>query len=189
MLNIQKALKELKIIKERSKEANKIDDSITKRVENDIRLQIHNSVKLHVDSIINFGLKTAFQNQISDSNIIVLSEYQVLPPNRRGHYQTCVSDDLILPSIQGNEQPWSIADTLDRRFLYFDEYESRCSRLLVAIQEGNLDHVLSEVPNELVHKIMGQKGELLQTLDIEPQKGSTYIRISNIIAESVARAR
>ena len=182
MLNIEKTLKELKKIKERSKESNKIDDHINERVKNDIRMQIHNIVKLHVDSIINYGLKNAHQNQITDRNIIVLSEYQVLPPNRRGHYQTCVSDDLILPLIQGNEQAWKITDTKDRRFLYLNEFESRCNTLLEAIKEGLLDQHLSEAPHELVHKMMGQKGELLQTLCIEAQQGSTYKRITNIIA-------
>jgi hypothetical protein len=169
-------------IKERSKEANKIDDYISKRVENDIRMQIHKVVKLYVDRIITYGLKNAHQNQISDRNSIVLSEYQVLPCNRRGHYQTCVSDDLILPSIQGNEQAWKIIDTKDRRFLYLNEFESRCNTLLEVIKDGLLDQHLSEAPHELVHKIMGQKGELLQTLDIEPKEGSTYKRITRIIA-------
>jgi hypothetical protein len=183
MLNIEDTLRNLKKIKERSKEANKIDDHINKRVENDIRMQIHNNVKFYVDKILDYGLKEAQRSLKSDRNIVVTSEYQIQPSNKRGHFQTCIPDDLVLiPIIQGGEWVWAQGDTKDRRFLYLDEFESRCGKLLKAIREGTFDHLFSEAPNEILHKIMGQKGELLQTLDIEPQKGSTYNRINSIIA-------
>ncbi len=171
MLNIEDTLRNLKKIKERSKEAYRIDDQISKRVENDIRMQIHKILKTYVDKIIDFGLRKAQKSLKSDRNIVVISEYQMQPSNKRGHFQTCVSDDVvIIPIIQGGEQVWAQRDTKDRRFLYLDEFESRSRRLLDAIKEGTLNHLLSEAPNELLHKIMGQKGELLQTLDIEPKK-------------------
>ena len=155
-----------------------------KRVENDIREQIHDKVKRHIDKVVDFGYKEAQKNLTNERSIIVLSEYQVQPSKNRGHFQTCAPDDLVvIPIIQGGELAWARGDTKDRRFLYLDEFESRCSRLLEAIQEGILDNSLSEAPYELVHKIMGQNGELLQILDIEPQKGPTYNRIAYIIAQ------
>lgn len=184
MLNIEDTLKNLKKIKERSKEAVEIDDHISKRVKNDIREQIHDKVKRHIDKVVDFGYKEAQKNLTNERNIVVISEYQVLPPKRKGHFQTCAPDDLVVITIiQGGELAWARGDTKDCRFLYLDEFESRCSRLLEAIKEGILDNSLSEAPHELVHKIMGQKGELLQILDIEPQKGMTYKRITYIIAQ------
>jgi sulfur carrier protein ThiS len=183
MLNIEDTLRNLKKIKERSKEAYRIDDQISKRVENDIRMQIHSILKTYVDKIIDYGLRQAQISLKSDRNIVVTSDYQIQPSKKRGHFQSCASDDLvIIPFIQGGKKVWMKGDTKDRRFLFLDEFESRSIRLLEGIKEGILDHLLSEAPHELVHKIMGQKGELLQILGIESQQGSTYTRITNIIA-------
>ena len=188
MLNIEETLKNLKKIKEISKEAIEIDDNITIRVKNDIRAQIHDNVKRHIDKIIEFGLKEAQINQTTEGNIVVLSDYQVQSPKRRGHFQTCAPDDLVvIPIIQSGEMAWAQSDTKNRRFLYLDEFESRCKVLLEAIMEGTLDNLLSETPNELIHKVMGQTGELLQILDIDLQKSLTYKRIINIIATRATR--
>jgi len=73
----------------------------------------------------------------------------------------------------------------DRTFLYLNEFESRCNTLLEAIKEGILNHRLSEAPHELVHKIMVQKGELLQILSIKLQQGSTYKRITARAADGL----
>jgi hypothetical protein len=183
MLNAKDTLKKLIKIKERSKEAVELDDHISKRVENDIREQIHDKVKHHIDKVVDYGYKEAQKNLANERNIVVLSEYLVLTPKRKGHFQTCAPDDLVvIPIIQTGAQAWARGDTKDRRFLYLDEFESRSNRLLEAIKEGILDNSLSEAPHELVHKIMGQKGELLQILDIEPEKGSTFNKIASIIA-------
>lgn len=183
MLNVEDTLNNLKKIKERSKEAVEIDDQIRKRVENDMRKQIHDKVKRCIQQVVDDGLKVAQRNLTTERNIVVTSEYMVQSRGRRGHFQSCASDDLvIIPFIQGGKKVWRQADTKDRRFLFLDEFESRGIRLLAGIKEGILDHTLSEAPHELVHKIMGQKGELLQILGIESQQGSTFTRITNIIA-------
>ena len=183
MLNIEDTLKNLKKIKERSKEAVEIDDQIRKRVENDIRKQFHGKVKLYIHKVVDSGLKEAKRNLTTERTIVVTSEYMVQSRGRRGHFQSCAPDDLVvIPFIQGGKRAWMQRDTKDRRFLFLDEFESRGIRLLEGIKEGILDHLLSEAPHELVHKIMGQKGELLQILGIESQQGSTFTRITNIIA-------
>ncbi len=66
MLNIEETLKNLKTIKELSKDASEIDDRIGIRVLKDIRTQVHDNLKRSIDRIIGFGLKEASLNQTTE---------------------------------------------------------------------------------------------------------------------------
>jgi hypothetical protein len=182
MLNIYETLKNLKKIKERSKDAKEIDDYVIKRVRNVCRELIHNNVKQTIDRIVRYGLQEAQRNLLSEKNIVVLSEYGVQSPTLKGHFQSCAPENLIvIPFIQNGKQTWAYGDTKDRRFLYLDEFEKRSRKLLDAILDGDLDDCLTEPSYELIHKIMGQKGELLQRLNIDPHIGESFKRISIIL--------
>lgn len=189
MLNIDETIKNLKKIKERSKDAKEIDDYISKRVKNICRELIHNNVKHTIDRIVKYGLQEAQRNLLSEKNIVVLSDYGVQSPTMKGHFQSCAPENLVvIPFIQNGRQAWAHGDTKDRRFLYLIEFEKRCRKLLDAILDGDLDDSLTEPSYELIHKIMGQKGELLQRLNIDPQIGETFKEISAILLNGSHRA-
>jgi hypothetical protein len=138
-----------------------------------------------IDTIIKFSLNIANKELTSEKQIIVTSLYRVNKSGQKGHFQTSSTDHQMIKSFSMNpEHAWSVGDRKDFRFLYYNEFLTRSTRLLKAILEGELDDIFSEPSNEIIHQIMGQKGELLHRLKINPQQGETFKRITMIIEQN-----
>ena len=176
MLNIEKTLKNLKTIKELSKDASEIDDRIGIRVLKDIRTQVHDNLKRSIDRIIGFGLKEASLNQTTEKNILVHSKDTLLPRKVDAIHkiqQITILDTIPYQMMMNGETNIDIFDNEKTRLTYLDEFKGRIKILLKNVQEGNLDDQLKRPSEEIIHDIIGRYGKLLPRLDINPNKGRT----------------
>jgi hypothetical protein len=67
------------------------------------------------------------------------------------------------------------------RILIFDEFTRRFDVLVDHIEKGNGDDLIGYHPESLIHAIMGQSGELLNRLGIDPRRGATYAMLDKEI--------
>ncbi|MGD0805286.1 MAG: hypothetical protein ABSA11_14600 [Candidatus Bathyarchaeia archaeon] len=70
------------------------------------------------------------------------------------------------------------SDSLYDRYLYYEEFGARVKVLKEHILLGKLDDFIAISPEDLIHKVMGFKGELLSLIGIDPLSGETYRRFT-----------
>lgn len=72
------------------------------------------------------------------------------------------------------------ADAAGDRCLYFEEYKQRLHILKEQILAGSLDEFLAFSSKDVIYRVMGLSGELLQLIGINPRNGDTYRRFVEV---------
>jgi hypothetical protein len=114
---------------------------------------------------------------IDQTQLIVHSRYSTGKTTQNIENSVLLNFDLLFDGPKALDK----VDSLYDRYLYHDEFGERVKVLKEHVLLGKLDDFLAIRPEDVVHKVMGFRGELLSFIGIDPLSGETYRRFTETL--------
>lgn len=185
MIELDEINKSLDSLLERSSEVAELDKYIEAREIAGKRIQLNNRLHDAMQKLIAAGKREAARSYTNETHILVFSSFHVIPTRKgvkEGIFQHVDHDVKTLDFVsEFGEKGWNRIDNEEKRIVYLDEFRERCIILLRALPYGALDDQIGEKPENILHKIVGRQGELLQRIGIDPNLGRTVQFFSEIL--------
>jgi hypothetical protein len=171
-------LRDLESLRVSSASALKVDHAVDDKIDRDRRLALVGNLQL---------VFTKLQRDLALGSLVVVerplvrSHPSLVPPHNLVQEVEFSSARITTPMVLSSERGLAAVDTRFDRTLLLDEFSRRFDVLVSKVSDGSFDDLLGYQATVLIHAVMGQSGELLNRLGIDPRAGETY---SMLMAET-----
>jgi hypothetical protein len=170
MSDLDKLYESLEKLRKKSERNEALDDFVEQAIPKYKHKHLVKSLQETVGRVMN-------EARYSKVNLVFGTERMVRSMRINEGYITSVIDAykfLTSGSPEYHEEFLREYDDENHRILFVDEFEKRSSVLLRKAEEGLLDDLYGIPPYEILHRIMGRHGELLDRIGIQPLDSRIY---------------
>lgn len=171
----EELLKNLDALRDRNRKTIINNELIDQLIIREKRKLLHKTVSDEITRLINFGKKTATQNQVTEKQVLIYSEHN--PDQIEGSEEniqlTATPDSRVVTMIRKGIQLYRFDNSVIR-ICYLEEFKKRSKILLEKINNGHLDDLFGLHPKSIIHEINGCYGGLLFELKINSKEGYTH---------------
>lgn len=162
MSDLDRMYLSLEMLRERSKDYLDLDDFAEQFYKQFRRDHLVKGLRESINQVLHM-IQTHEVQSLADAEPMVQSM-----PFRDGYVITVFDAHKFITSGRSDfhQEFLQEYDDENHRILYPDEFESRSSKLLDMAESGLLDDLADVPPYEILHRIIGKHGELLERIGI-----------------------